>query len=112
MVEQILIDLDYLNRIFGVIHTDLKPQNIQQYLSDEKIKDIVENGQFIYINLTIFKQNSYLQKHGIYKDEEDDFNEEEENQMIKIQRRKCMLDSSLFFLLQLKLDNTDFLEYY
>ncbi|CAD8082090.1 unnamed protein product [Paramecium primaurelia] len=54
----------------------------------------------------------YRNMMGIYKDEEDDGNEEEENQMIKIQRRKCMLDSSNFFLLQLKLDNTDLLEYY
>lgn len=45
MSKQILIGLDYLHRICGVIHTDLKPENVLLCLSDEEIKDIVENGQ-------------------------------------------------------------------
>lgn len=44
MSRQVLIGLDYLHRICGVIHTDLKPENVLLCLSDEEIKDIVENG--------------------------------------------------------------------
>lgn len=43
--KQVLIGLDYLHRICGVIHTDLKPENVMVCLSPEEIQDIVENGQ-------------------------------------------------------------------
>ena len=45
LAKQVLIGLDYLHRICGVIHTDLKPENVLLCLSDEEIKDIVDNGQ-------------------------------------------------------------------
>jgi serine/threonine-protein kinase SRPK3 len=45
LAKQVLIGLDYLHRICGVIHTDLKPENVLLCLSEEEIKDIVENGQ-------------------------------------------------------------------
>lgn len=44
IAKQVLIGLDFLHRICGVIHTDLKPENVLVCLSDEEIKDIVENG--------------------------------------------------------------------
>ena len=45
LAKQVLIGLDYLHRICGVIHTDLKPENVLLCLSEEEIRDIVENGQ-------------------------------------------------------------------
>jgi len=42
--KQVLIGLDYLNRICKIIHTDLKPENTIVALSDDKMKDIVEHG--------------------------------------------------------------------
>lgn len=46
-----LIGLDFLHRICGVIHTDLKPENVLLCLSADDIKDIVENGQLNKSNL-------------------------------------------------------------
>ena len=43
LAKQVLIGLDYLHRICGVIHTDLKPENVLLCLSEEEIRDIVEN---------------------------------------------------------------------
>ena len=54
LAKQILIGLDYLHRVCGIIHTDLKPENVLQCLTEEEIvlflllkkqKDMVENGQ-------------------------------------------------------------------
>lgn len=33
--RQVLVGLDYLHRICGVIHTDLKPENVMVCLSPE-----------------------------------------------------------------------------
>ena len=36
-----------MHRVCGVIHTDLKPENVMVCLSDEELKEIVENGQLL-----------------------------------------------------------------
>lgn len=45
MTKQVLIGLDFLNRICKIIHTDLKPENVLLCLTDDEIKKIVEDGQ-------------------------------------------------------------------
>lgn len=54
MTKQVLIGLDFLNRICKIIHTDLKPQNVLLCLTDGEIKKIVEDGQLH--NHDIFKE--------------------------------------------------------
>lgn len=39
--RQILKGLDFLHRRCGVIHTDLKPENVMLCLSDEEVKELV-----------------------------------------------------------------------
>ncbi|CAD8102785.1 unnamed protein product [Paramecium primaurelia] len=45
IAKEVLIGLDFLHEQCGVIHTDLKPENVLLQLSQEEIKDIIENGQ-------------------------------------------------------------------
>jgi len=45
ITRQVLMGLDFLNRICRVIHTDLKPENVLLCLTDEEIKQIVDKGQ-------------------------------------------------------------------
>jgi serine/threonine-protein kinase SRPK3 len=45
ITRQVMMGLDFLNRVCRVIHTDLKPENVLLCLTDNEIKQIVENGQ-------------------------------------------------------------------
>ncbi|OMJ84104.1 hypothetical protein SteCoe_14857 [Stentor coeruleus] len=42
--KQILIGLDYLHRICGIIHTDLKPENVLLQLTKAQINEIIKFG--------------------------------------------------------------------
>jgi serine/threonine-protein kinase SRPK3 len=42
--KQCLIGLDYLHRVCGIIHTDLKPENVAMNLKREELEEIVKNG--------------------------------------------------------------------
>ena len=44
IAQQVLIGLDFLHRVCGVIHTDLKPENVLLCLTPKEIKEIVEEG--------------------------------------------------------------------
>lgn len=45
IARQILIGLDYLHRICGIIHTDLKPENVLVQLTQSQIKEILSKGK-------------------------------------------------------------------
>jgi serine/threonine-protein kinase SRPK3 len=42
--KQVLIGLDYLHRICGIIHTDLKPENVLLQLTKAQIAEIITKG--------------------------------------------------------------------
>ena len=44
MARQCLMGLDYLHRVCKIIHTDLKPENINMCLTEQEVKDIAEIG--------------------------------------------------------------------
>lgn len=43
--RQVLIGLDYLHRICGVIHTDLKPENVIVQLTQAQVKELFTKGR-------------------------------------------------------------------
>jgi serine/threonine-protein kinase SRPK3 len=43
--KQVLIGLDYLHRICGIIHTDLKPENVIVQLTQAQIKELFTKGR-------------------------------------------------------------------
>jgi serine/threonine-protein kinase SRPK3 len=44
MAKQCLIGLDYLHRICKIIHTDLKPENVNMCLTDKEVNEIALKG--------------------------------------------------------------------
>ena len=45
MAKQCLMGLDYLHRVCQIIHTDLKPENVNLCLTEDEIKEIASRGQ-------------------------------------------------------------------
>ena len=43
--KQVLIGLDYLHRICGIIHTDLKPENVIVQLTQAQVKELFTKGK-------------------------------------------------------------------
>ena len=48
--RQVLIGLHYLHKYCGIIHTDLKPENVMVCLNQTELKEIVESGQLNSVN--------------------------------------------------------------
>ena len=46
ITKQILIGLDFLHRMCGIIHTDLKPENVLVCLTESELNEIKETGVF------------------------------------------------------------------
>ena len=44
LTKQLLLGLDYMHRVCGIIHTDLKPENVSLCLTDEEVKEIATKG--------------------------------------------------------------------
>ncbi len=44
IIYQVLLGVDYLHRFCGIIHTDIKPENILLCISDDFIKKLALNG--------------------------------------------------------------------
>mmetsp|Transcript_23802 Transcript_23802/g.16836 ORF Transcript_23802/g.16836 Transcript_23802/m.16836 type:complete len:220 (+) Transcript_23802:382-1041(+) len=44
MAKQMLMGLDYLHRVCKIIHTDLKPENVNLCLREDEVKQIAEKG--------------------------------------------------------------------
>jgi serine/threonine-protein kinase SRPK3 len=64
LTKQILIGLDFLNRICKIIHTDLKPENVLVCLTDEEIEKIVEDGQLSNKDVFMERLRYYRNKFG------------------------------------------------
>ena len=45
MARQVLIGLHYLHKYCGIIHTDLKPENVMVCLEKNELNEIIEKGQ-------------------------------------------------------------------
>ena len=45
MGKQCLMGLDYLHRVCKIIHTDLKPENVNLCLTEKEVQEIAERGQ-------------------------------------------------------------------
>ena len=78
ITRQVLMGLDFLNRICRVIHTDLKPENVLLCLTDEEIKKIVEKGHLA--NKSLYRDRLKLYRQKYHLGPEDDEDDEEEEQ--------------------------------
>ncbi|CAD8103906.1 unnamed protein product [Paramecium sonneborni] len=69
IAKEVLIGLEFLHEQCGVIHTDLKPENVLLQLSQEEIKDIIENGQLTSNQIFKDRLEFYHQLFDIKKEE-------------------------------------------
>lgn len=79
ITRQVLMGLDFLNRICRVIHTDLKPENVLLCLTPEEMKTIYEDGQLANQELYKDRLRLYRMKYGLGPDASSD-DEESENE--------------------------------
>jgi serine/threonine-protein kinase SRPK3 len=57
IAKQILIGLDFLHRMCGIIHTDLKPENVLLCCTEEELKEISDTG---YLDIQKRKKNKNI----------------------------------------------------
>lgn len=63
--KQVLIGLDFLHRMCGLIHTDIKPENVLVCLTQDEIKDIYDKGMLSRGKLYDERIKTYQKKYGI-----------------------------------------------
>jgi serine/threonine-protein kinase SRPK3 len=65
IIRQVLMGLDFLNRICRVIHTDLKPENVLVCLTEQELKRIVEDEQLNSKEEFEERLNYYCEKYNL-----------------------------------------------
>ena len=78
ITRQVLMGLDFLNRICRVIHTDLKPENVLLCLTEEEIGQIVDKGQLASKELYRDRLRLYREKFHLGPVDVEESGEEEE----------------------------------
>ncbi|CAD8188383.1 unnamed protein product [Paramecium pentaurelia] len=69
IAKEVLIGLEFLHDHCGVIHTDLKPENVLLQLTQDEIRDIIENGQLTKNQIFKDRLDFYHQLFDIKKEE-------------------------------------------
>ena len=65
MARQILVGLHYLHTHCGIIHTDLKPENVMLCLDEEELAEIIQHKQLYHNSETEKRLNSLRAKMGV-----------------------------------------------
>ena len=80
MARQLLIGLHYLHTQCGIIHTDLKPENVMLCLNEEELGEIIKHKQLYKNEATEIRLRNLRAKIGVkINDKETPGNEEKES---------------------------------
>lgn len=90
IARQVLMGLDFLNRICRVIHTDLKPENVLLCLTEQEIKQIVEKGQLSNKELYRDRLRLYREKYHLGPVGSDDEEIEEDSVPVEIKKETIL----------------------
>jgi serine/threonine-protein kinase SRPK3 len=89
--RQVLMGLDFLNRICRVIHTDLKPENVLLCLTEQEMKQIVEKGQLSNKELYRDRLRLYREKYHLGPTGSDDEEEDEPQAEVEVKKETNIL---------------------
>jgi serine/threonine-protein kinase SRPK3 len=62
MAKQCLMGLDYLHRVCKIIHTDLKPENVNLCLTEKEVEEIALKGQLTTTKMYHRQQHNDLKQ--------------------------------------------------
>lgn len=92
MAKQILIGLDYLHRMCGIIHTDLKPENVLISLTDPELAEIAHTG---YLDISKKKKHKHTPLSQLSKENMKSIPKEPVNKKKKNRKKKNKAKASL-----------------